>query len=252
MGAAKFFLKALNTLVSAVLVLALLMAGGYSAYALWDNARVYAAADAVQEGLRSLKPAQSDDAAARSASFQELQAINPDVHAWLTLDGTNIDYPVLQGSDNTTYLNTDAYGDFALAGSIFLDSSNRPDFTDSYNLIYGHHMDQHKMFGDLDYYKDEAFFRTNRTGTLILPDRTYHLEIFAYLLVPASESAIFSPSQWKADIGGVLTFVRQNAVYSDESTLSRLEQTPGAQILAMSTCASDYTDARTVILAAME
>lgn len=41
--------------------------------------------------------------------------------AWLTIDDTKIDYPVMQGKDNTEYLNKDPYGDYALAGSIFLD-----------------------------------------------------------------------------------------------------------------------------------
>ena len=51
-----------------------------------------------------------------SLSFGQLRDINPDVCGWLTLDGTAIDYPVVQGESNFTYLNTDVYGGFALAG----------------------------------------------------------------------------------------------------------------------------------------
>ena len=119
----------------------------YSAYALWDNSQVYAAADNVQAELLQFKPKAGAD---NGASFEELLGINPDVCAWVTLDNTAIDYPVVQGEDNFTYVNTDVYGDFSLAGSIFLDVNCDKNFTDPYSLLYGHHMEESKMFGDLD------------------------------------------------------------------------------------------------------
>lgn len=75
-------------------------------------------------------------------------------------------------------------------------------FTDPYSLLYGHHMEESKMFGDLDLYKDAEFFAENTTGELILPDRTYDLQTFACLLVPSSESAIFQPQRWDSDLQG--------------------------------------------------
>ena len=183
MNASRRFLKAANSLLSAVVMLFLFTAGAYSAYSLWDNAQVYAAADDVQSELMKIKPKVEEDG---GASFEELRAINPDVCAWLTLDHTKIDYPILQGEDNLTYLNTDVYGDFALSGSIYLDSNCDNTFSGNYSLLYGHHMANHKMFGDLDKYKNQKFFKKNDTGTLILPDRSYKLKVFACLSVPAS------------------------------------------------------------------
>ena len=116
----------------------LLTAGAYSAYALWDNNQVYAAVDNVQGELLQFKPAADGE---NGASFEELLAINSDVKAWLTLDNTAIDYPVVQGENNFSYINTDVYGDFALAGSIFLDSDCDGSFNDPYSLLYGHHME---------------------------------------------------------------------------------------------------------------
>ncbi|MFR9067196.1 MAG: class B sortase [Faecalibacterium prausnitzii] len=133
------------------------------------------------------KPQPQED---NSLSFGQLRDINPDVCGWLTLDGTAIDYPVVQGESNFTYLNTDVYGSFALAGSIFLDVDCDADFSGRYSLLYGHHMENGRMFGDLDKYKDGAFFRQNTTGTLTLPGGSYRLEVLACLVVPASEQAI--------------------------------------------------------------
>ena len=230
--------------------LLVLLAVVWSGYALWDNSRVYAAADNVQAGLLAFKPQPQED---NSLSFGQLRDINPDVCGWLTLDGTAIDYPVVQGESNFTYLNTDVYGSFALAGSIFLDVDCDADFSGRYSLLYGHHMENGRMFGDLDKYKDGAFFRQNTTGTLTLPGGSYRLEVLACLVVPASEQAIFAPGKWRSDAGGLLPFVEENALQMDAQALRALEKEPeGAQFLAMATCSGEYTDARTVVLARME
>lgn len=239
-------MRTADRLFSLVVVVFLLVAGAYSAYALWDNAQVYAAADNVQAGLLQFKPKAGEE---NGATFEELQAINPDVTAWVTMDNTGIDYPVLQGEDNLSYINTDVYGDFALAGSIFLDTDCSRDFTDPYSLLYGHHMENSKMFGDVDLYKDAAFFAQNTTGELVTPDQTYDLETFACLLVPASETAIFDPQRWDNDLQGLYRFARENALNLNEQTLAAMEAAgDSVQVLALSTCSTEYTDARTILL----
>lgn len=65
------------------------------------------------------------------------------------------------------YINKDVYGNFALSGSIFLSSANQPDFTDPYNLIYGHHMSNGAMFGDVVEFTDEAYLRHMRPAHCI-------------------------------------------------------------------------------------
>jgi len=245
----KMALRAANGLLDAATALLVLLAVVWSGYALWDNSRVYAAADNVQAGLLAFKPEPQAD---NSLSFGQLRDINPDVCAWLTLDGTAIDYPVVQGESNFTYLNTDVYGGFALAGSIFLDVDCDASFSGRYSLLYGHHMDSGRMFGDLTKYKEGAFFRKHTTGTLTLPGGGYQLEVLACLVVPASEQAIFAPDKWQTDAGGLLRFVEENALQKDAQALRALEEEPeGAQLLAMATCSAEFTDARTVVLTRM-
>lgn len=163
MDVSRIFLKTANSLLSAVIVLFLVVAGAYSAYALWDNMQVYASVDDIQSQLLKYKPTPGED---NGPTFEELRAINPDVCAWITLDGTKIDYPVLQGEDNLTYINKDVYGNFALAGSIFLDSNCDRSFQEKYSLLYGHHMAEHKMFGDLDLYESRNFLIRTRQELL--------------------------------------------------------------------------------------
>ena len=250
--AARLFLRLANTLLNFVLILSLLVSGAYAVYALWDNNQVLSAAGDVQADMIKLKPKIEPEAEDNSASFEELLAINPDVCGWVTMDNTHIDFPILQGATNFTYINTDVYGNFALAGSIFLDSRNSRDFSDPYSLLYGHHMANGNMFGDLDLYKDEAFFRKNRTGTLILPDRTYDLEIICSMLVGASDEHIFEPQATQYNINGLLKYAEAEALFLNEDVLSRARDTKDVQILALSTCSSEFTDARTIVLAVMD
>ena len=238
-------LRILNSLVSLALVLILFIFGAYAVYALWDNNQVYQAAEDVQLELKRLKPSADGE---NGPTFEELLKINPDVCAWITMDGTNIDYPVLQGENNLTYINKDVYGKFALAGSIFLDSRNQRDFSDSYNLLYGHHMSESHMFGDLDLYEKEAFFRKNTTGTLLVPGKVYDLQVLAFMRVTASEEEIFNLDIYRDNSAGVAAFAMQKASLKSDG-LSSI--TGEDRLLALSTCSSDFTDARVIVLTKM-
>ena len=248
----RLFLKACNAIVNLVLVLSLVVAGAYAVYALWDNNQVLTAAEDVQADMIKLKPEITDtEEEDASASFDELQAINSDVCGWISMDNTKIDYPILHGENNLTYINKDVYGNFDLAGSIFLDSRNSRAFDESYALLYGHHMADSRMFGDLDNYKDEAFFRENRTGMLILPDKTYDLEIIACMLIGASDDMIFDPDAAQDDIQALLDHAEEKALFVNSDVMERARQTENLQLLALSTCSSEYTDARTIVLTVM-
>lgn len=250
---ARWILKAANSFLNFIVILTLCISGVYAGYALWDNNQVYAAAQNVQADMIKLKPKVVEAEEDAGASFEELLAINEDVCAWVSLDNTNVDFPVLQGDTNLTYINKDVYGNFALAGSIYLDSRNEHEFHDIVNLLYGHHMDDGEMFGDLDKYKDEKFFHENKTGSLILPDRIYDLEIIACMLVGASEDVIFEPQENKSDIKRLLDFTEKNAMYYDTDKIAELRDTNGEQqILLFSTCSTEFTDARTIVLTIMK
>ena len=99
--------------------------------------------------------------------------LNKDVVGWITIFDTHISYPVVQGKDNQEYLNKDVFGKFSFSGSIFLDYRNACDFTDSYSIIYGHHMEYGAMFGDVVEFKNDDYFQEHKTGALFLLDDTY-------------------------------------------------------------------------------
>lgn len=234
--------------VNLVTALALVLCGCFGAYGLWDNRQVLDSAGDVRAELLQWKPAPEGEAEAadNGARFAALREINPELRGWLTMAGTGIDYPVLQGKTNQSYISRDVFGNFSLSGSIFLDSRDPGDLSGSYSLLYGHHMADGNMFGDLDKYRESAFFQENEGGVLILPDGSWQLKVMAVLVVGASEKWIFDPDHVRAHPEGWREFVRDNARLLKEGELS------GEKFLALTTCASDFTDARTVVLARME
>lgn len=229
-----------DRVLTALLALLLALILAYACFALWDTWRIYNGAG-VDESLLQYKPEFNAD---NGDSFAELMALNPDVCAWLTIEDTHIDYPVVQGTDNVTYVNTDVYGDFSLSGSIFLDYRNARDFTDSYSLIYGHHMDGEVMFGELAYFTEQAYFEEHTTGVLYLPDRTCRIEWFACFQTDAYDERVFTPGNLNdSDQSALLAWVRENALQYREIGVTEQDQ-----LLALSTCSDASTNARTILM----
>lgn len=161
----------------------------------------------------------------------------PDSVAWLTLNDTSIDFPVMQGEDNLEYIDKDPYGNYSLSGSIFLDSRNSADFTDDYSLIYGHHMEGGLMFGSLDKYFEEEYLKNHRSGFLITKDTVYRIDVFAVVHVLSTNSLIFDPGEHPAE--EVWDFVEKNADVYVEPKEGRL--------LALSTCTDNVPDNRSIV-----
>lgn len=163
--------------------------------------------------------------------------LSDEVVAWVTLDDTNIDYPIMQCDNNIKYLNTDAYGEYSLAGAIFLDFRCSPDFTDEYNLVYGHHMGAGMMFGALDEYIDQSYFDSHQTGALLVDKEEIPLDVVAFLQIDASDDEIFNPTE-ETDI---YSFIQNHARYITKVDTSR-------KILALSTCKEPMSTERTVLI----
>lgn len=221
----------IDDLVDGVLGVALALLLLICVYFICDTVYIYrhASGDQVQEH----KPG--------SSHIREAERpFTDDYVAWLTVDGTTVDYPVMQGDTNTEYLNQDPYGDYSLSGSIFLDSRNAPDFSDSYSLIYGHHMADGLMFGALDAFLDEAYFEDHRTGTLTVGEQVYQLRLFAVVRTDAGEKAFFTPQG-------------SEAVLEAAENGADLYRTPeGERVLALSTCQSAGSTSRIVVLATLD
>lgn len=112
--------------------------------------------------------------------FEYLWTVNKDIIAWITIPGTNIDYPILQHlSDDSYYLNHNIDGSAGYPGCIYIEGLNSADFTDSNTVIYGHNLKAKTMFTELHKFENGDFFDENNEVIIYLPDRELHYRIFA-------------------------------------------------------------------------
>ena len=133
-----------------------------------------------------------------TVDFASLQAINPDIVAWLRIPGV-LEYPVVRGKDNSYYLNHTVQKTYNIAGSIFLDYRNERDFSDSKNIIYGHNMKDGSMFHVLRNYQDIDFFQEHTDMEIYLPDgRTLNYQIIACEQVPA-DSEVYQITKYVSE-----------------------------------------------------
>lgn len=225
----RFLSRTVDWILLIIFLLAFLVGG----YAMYDSYLVYQ--QATDKGILKFRPERKEE------FVEAAKAISEDMVAWIDVKDTTISYPVMQGENNSEYLNKDPYGDYALAGSIFLDSRNTSDFSDDYNLIYGHHMDAGAMFGALDQFLEKGFLEEHREGSLILEDKEYDINFFAITDASGLEESIFNPKSDKDP----LEYTRANAHYYLE------EPEEGAKIIALSTCKYPDTVDRTILFGIM-
>lgn len=222
----KFASNAIDKIVSIILVLFLLI----GIYILYDN--IYIFYDARLEKVIGFKPDNKAQAIALKKDLSE------ECVAWITIDGSSIDYPIMQADDNMKYLNKDPYGEYSLSGSIFLDFRNNSEFQDQYSLLYGHHMDNEYMFGALDNWFKKDYFDSHLTGELILTStgKSYDFHIFAIGYAYTTDNVIFNPENHYP-----LDYITENSTYYNEP----IEK--DGKILILSTCVGANSTKRIIL-----
>ena len=232
-GLARFGNKVISVIAS-LLVLVLVLYGSYSIY---NNWQIYRGAY-LSNDLADLKPTEEN-----GLSFEELKKINQDVVGWITVDGTKIDYPFVQGKDNMEYVNKDIYNRFSLSGTVFMDCRNTRDLSDHYNLLYGHHMRLSAMFGDIEKFESADFLDKNHTGTLVTDKAAYDIEFYAFVTCDATDETYFTAGPMSGE-----DFCKKLDSIKHEATAYReIGVNENDQIIALSTCAEADTNGRMIL-----
>ncbi|MCL2152350.1 MAG: class B sortase [Oscillospiraceae bacterium] len=226
-----------NIIVNIIVQISIVLLTAYAGYALWDSKELHQAADKSQYAI--YKPTAENE----GKSFEELQALNPEVIAWLTVFNTNIDYPVTQGDSNMKYINTNAEGQYSLSGAIFLDYTNSKDFSDFNNILYGHHMARNTMFGDLDTFADKSKFDANRYGNLYFDRQDHEIEFFAFLRTDAYDSSIFKAGVEGEGRQGYLDVLSEKMIHTRDIGISVSDR-----IVLLSTCSDNSTNGRDILV----
>jgi sortase B len=172
---------------------------------------------------------------------QELRKINTDYRLWMKINNTNINYPVVQGKDNSYYLDHDFQHIKGKVGTVFIDYRN--DIEKSRNIvIYGHNMNDGSMFHDLVKYKDEDFFKANSEIIITLDNRKYKYKIFSVYVTKSTDNYFKLVFNSDKEFENYL-----NDAMNKSSINSDIKAGSGDKIITLSTCSYEFDDARTVI-----
>jgi sortase B len=219
-------------------LLAVLLLLAFGCYALWDSEQVYAQADARQ--YEKYKPTVEDE----GQSFEELRAVNPEVFSWLTVYGTNIDYPVVQGETNMKYVSTNAEGKRSMSGAIFLDCDNSGDFSDFNSILYGHHMERRTMFGEIGLFADKTYFDARPYGNLYFDGKDHGVEFFAFVHTDAYDNTVFRAKV----MGGEAQQAYLANLFDLASHTRDIPVTTQDRLVLLSTCSASTTNGRDILV----
>ena len=184
----------------------------------------------------------------------DLKAENEDAVGWLTIDGTNIDYPIVQAADNSFYLQRgfDKKENYGL-GCPFLDYRCNSDFSGFNSIIYAHHIKGNAaMFADIAKYKSSSFMQSCPTGTLLTENGQHTVRFFAYMTIPSTSFAYKNIIEYDDKRDEYIDGIFENASYTFELTSDDLKDNDDLRLLLLSTCTYEYWEARGVLVGIIE
>ena len=176
--------------------------------------------------------------------FDAIRAECPDVIAWIYVEDTVIDYPIVQGGNNQYYLEHLPNGEKNKTGSIFMDCSNAPGFTDEITYLFGHHMKNGEMFATLQNYTNQQYFENHRFARIFTPYENFDVEFFAGYIVEAAKE--YPPYDFAGEdefYEYIKTINRRSVFKCDEMELSY-----GDCLVSLITCNYNVSNGRLILV----
>ena len=188
-------------------------------------------------------PPQDDESVDNRTSLEKIQEKNKNVLAWIKVDDTTIDYPVVQGKDNEYYLQRDINGYYSVNGSIFLDKS--VELGKSQNIvIYGHYMNADCMFHSLDKFKLAEFGRSHDVYFDMGDGYNPAYEVVAVFTCSSFDAVKYTqPDFDKTSVSDYIKEIKGKRTYDTGKEMEEFDQ-----YLTLVTCSYDHQNYRTVVV----
>ena len=183
-------------------------------------------------------------------NLSELYKINNDLVGWIKIDGTRIDYPVMQNEDY--YLRRNIYKNYSYYGTPYL--ARYCDIKNSDNLvIYGHHIKNNAMFGELEKYKKKAFYNDHKYIKFYTLENELTIE-HVYEVIVIFKTVVYSDNSFKyysfnnaknsQDFNDYVSMCKQLQLYETGKTANY-----GDKLITLSTCEYSRKNGRIVVVA---
>ena len=185
--------------------------------------------------------------------FGELKQINSDSDAWIVIDGTKIDLPIVKSTDNEYYLHHDIEKNNSSSGTLFIDYRNEAlssDSLDDITFVYGHHMKNGRMLAGICNYKDEEFYKEHEYGIIYTPDGyAYKASVVACTIVDgeSDENIFASKFNSKEEYKEYLDNIIAASVIQTDTVVNTDDK-----LLALVTCTYEKTNARCIVYFKLE
>lgn len=236
---------ALNVIT--VCLIGIILVSGYKiGKTMWEYQVAKSAYTNISEKTAKVDPKQFTGV----VDWKALKKVNPDVQGWLYQKGTVINYPVVQGTDNDSYLHTRFDKQWSGGGTLFVDCRMEKDFKGFNSIIYGHHMKDGSMFRSIrGYTKEDGYYDKHKTLELATPHGNYHLVVFSAFITKATDE-----NTYKMTYDG-----DEKQAYIDRAwerselpiTKNSVDVTKNDRLVTLSTCAYDYEEARYIVMCKM-
>lgn len=236
---------ALNVIT--VCLVGIILVSGYKiGKTMWDYQVAKSAYTNISEKTAKVDPKQFTGV----VDWKALKKVNPDVQGWLYQKGTVINYPVVQGTDNDTYLHTRFDKQWSGGGTLFVDYRMEKDFKGFNSIIYGHHMKDGSMFRSIrGYTKEEGYYDKHKTLELATPHGNYHLVVFSAFITKATDENTYKMTYDEAEKQAYIDRAWEKSELS--VTKDSVDVTKDDRLVTLSTCAYDYEEARYIVMCKM-
>ena len=187
----------------------------------------------------------------RMLQVKELQGQNADIIGWIEIENTNINYPVLQGTNNRYYMTHNYKKENSKNGSIFLDATYNWNIPSNNLLIYGHNLGNGMMFQELLKYEKESFYQEHPVirFTTAEEDAEYEIiSVFKSRVYYKSEKNVFRyyyfiNSKSEEEYNQFVKNAKNASLYSIDATANY-----GDQLITLSTCSYYVQDGRFAVV----
>ena len=222
-------MKILRTIINIVLISIIAVC----AYKIYDKSAEYKKADESYAQIRLEKENENNN---------NLYNKYEDYRGWIKVDNTNIDYPIVQGKDNSFYLDKDINKNYVSSGSIFMNYLNNG-FNDENTVLFGHHMRNKTMFAQLKKYKEKEFFYGNNNIEIEIKDgKTLKYKVFSVYVTDANDNYIRTNFDDKTKYKEFLERIKNKSIYKSDIDVNEDDK-----IITLSTCSYEFDDARMVV-----
>ncbi len=192
-------IQLLNHLLNTIFIVFFVLSLSFAGYAIYDVYIVYEDSELSSDILKYKPSIQGENEFGEKFSVLDLKKINQDIVGWIRVFGTNIDYPILAGKTNSSYIDKNYKNEYSAGGSIFLDYRNSAKFEDDFSVIYGHNMSYGKMFSDIKKYKSKSFFNEHNKGVLYTEDEVYDLDIYSFNVIDSNHDIGYKLNTYSND-----------------------------------------------------